>query len=211
MLVSSSHNGPFGERYSTILMFGQPGSGKGTQGKAVGDLPGFYHLSCGDVFRSLNPASELGKIFLEYSTQGKLVPDEFTVRLWSEHIRRAVQTNHFHPSEEILLLDGIPRNVHQAEMMKQYINVMLAVCLEAENEDELIQRMRRRALHENRLDDTNMEVIRQRFREYDAETRPILEYYPAELIRKVDAGRKPIEVLSSVIDAVKDISIPAER
>lgn len=205
--MASNHDGPFGERYDTILMFGQPGSGKGTQGKAIGDLPGFYHLSCGDVFRSLNHTSDLGKVFLEYSSQGKLVPDEFTVQLWSEHIHRAVQTKHFHPEGEILLLDGIPRNVHQAEMMGEHINVMLAVCLEADSEDTLVERMRRRALHENRLDDANPDVIRQRFREYEAETRPILDYYPNDIIRKVDAGRTPIEVLSSVVDAVKEAAL----
>ena len=76
-----------GKQFRTILMFGAPGSGKGTQGRILGDLPGFYHLSCGDVFRALNHRSELGQVFLEYSSQGKLVPDEFTIRLWLERPR----------------------------------------------------------------------------------------------------------------------------
>ncbi len=99
-------------RYRTILLFGAPGSGKGTQGKILGQVPGFFHLSCGEVFRGLNPASELGKTFLEYSSQGKLVPDSYTVQLWCEHIDRLVHTHHFHPEGTILLLDGIPRNRH---------------------------------------------------------------------------------------------------
>ncbi len=105
------------KRYHTILMFGPPGSGKGTQGKVIGDLPGFFHLACGDVFRSLDPNSDLGKTFLEFSSQGKLVPDNFTVELWLDHVHRLVQANHFRPEEEVLILDGIPRNPHQAEMM----------------------------------------------------------------------------------------------
>jgi len=56
------------QRYRTILLFGAPGSGKGTQGKILGHVPGFFHLSCGEVFRGLNPASELGKTFLQYSS-----------------------------------------------------------------------------------------------------------------------------------------------
>ena len=54
------------ERYKTILLFGAPGSGKGTQGKVLGTVPGFYHCACGDVFRSIDITTELGKIFYEY-------------------------------------------------------------------------------------------------------------------------------------------------
>ncbi len=71
------------KRYRTILLIGKPGSGKGTQGKALGALPGFFHISCGEVFRRLNHKSELGNIFLNYSSQGLLVPDDITVRLWA--------------------------------------------------------------------------------------------------------------------------------
>ena len=189
-------------RYRTILMFGAPGSGKGTQGKVIGALPGFFHLACGDVFRSLNPNSDLGKTFLQFSSQGKLVPDNFTVELWLDHIHRLVHTNHFHPKEEILILDGIPRNPHQAVMMAEYIDVILLVCLSATDQEILIQRMRRRALHENRLDDANEDVIRQRFTEYDAETKPVLDHYPGELIHFVDTTGTPIVELMGVADAI---------
>lgn len=184
-------------------MFGAPGSGKGTQGKILGDLPGFYHLSCGDVFRALNHRSELGQVFLKYSSEGKLVPDEFTIRLWLEHIHNLVDTGAFHPDEEVLVLDGIPRNVHQSQMMEEYIDVILLVCLDTEEQDKLIERMRRRALHENRLDDANENVIRARFEEYEKETEAILQYYSTDKIRKVDASRSPIEVLSDVIGVVR--------
>lgn len=187
------------KKYRTILMFGEPGCGKGTQGKILGDLPGFFHLSCGDVFRTLNANSELGKVFLEYSSKGQLVPDEFTVKLWREHINRLVATHQFWPDEEILVLDGIPRNKHQAQMMDEYIEVVLMLYLEASDEEALIQRMKRRALHENRLDDANEDVIRNRFKAYHAESSPVLEYYSPELIRRVDANRSPIEVLKGVI------------
>lgn len=190
-------------RYRTILMFGAPGSGKGTQGKVLGDLPGFYHLSCGDVFRALNHRSELGQVFLKYSSEGKLVPDEFTIRLWLEHIHSLVETGVFRPDEEVLVLDGIPRNVHQSQMMEDYIDVILLVCLDTEEQDKLVERMRRRALHENRLDDANETVIRARFEEYAKETEAILQYYPPDRIRKVDASRMPIEVLSDVIGVVR--------
>ena len=194
------------DRYRTILIFGAPGSGKGTQGKVLGDLPGFYHLSCGDVFRGLDPAGELGQTFLGYSSQGKLVPDNFTVKLWLDHIHRLVRTGSFGPLDEILVLDGIPRNCHQAQIMEEYIDVILLVCLSAMDEEVLIERIRRRALHENRLDDANESVIRTRFEEYEAETRPLLDYYPDELIRSVDTGGTPVEALQDVLSAVQEVT-----
>ncbi len=199
------------ERYRTILMFGEPGCGKGTQGKVLGDLPGFFHLSCGDVFRTLNPKSELGRVFLEYSSKGELVPDSFTVKLWLEHIQRLVDTHQFWPQEEILVLDGIPRNRPQAEIMDDYIDVVMLLYLEATDEEALIQRMKRRALHENRLDDANETVIRNRFQAYHTETAPVLQHYPPDLIRRVDANRSPIEVLKGMIWHVEAVIQGVEK
>jgi len=190
--------------YRTVLVFGEPGSGKGTQGRILGNIPGFYHLACGDVFRSLDPASRLGKTFLEYSSRGKLAPDHFTVQVWREHIHRMVQSCHFNPEDQILVLDGIPRNAHQAEMMKDYIDVILLIYLEMADEEALVTRIRRRALRQNRLDDADERVIRARFREYQAETAPLLNYYPSERLRRVDAGGSPIEVLHQVVGVVRE-------
>ncbi len=195
------------QQYRTILVFGPPGSGKGTQGKVLGGLPGFHHLACGDVFRALDPSSELGKKFLKFSSQGKLVPDTFTVQLWAEHVDGLVKGGQFRPDEQILVLDGTPRNRHQAEMMEEYIDMILMIWLEASDEEALVQRMKRRALHENRLDDANEDVIRQRFREYEAETAPVLGYYSRDLIRAVEAVQAPIEVLHAVVGTVVEAGI----
>ena len=77
-------------RYNTFLLFGAPGSGKGTQGKTLGTIPRYYHCACGDVFRSIDTRTKVGKAFLEYSSKGQLVPDEITVELWREAIDAAV-------------------------------------------------------------------------------------------------------------------------
>src|SRR5436309_1991173 len=77
-------------RYNTFILFGAPGSGKGTQGKTLGTIPRFYHCACGDVFRSIDTRTKVGKAFLEYSSKGQLVPDEITVELWREAIDAAV-------------------------------------------------------------------------------------------------------------------------
>jgi len=69
-----------------MLLFGAPGAGKGTQGKILGTIPNFFHCACGDVFRSLNHESEVGRVFLEYSSRGALVPDKPTIGLWQHFI-----------------------------------------------------------------------------------------------------------------------------
>src|SRR2546422_10699103 len=72
--------------YRTVLLFGAPGAGKGTQGKILGTIPNLFHCACGDVFRSLKTDSAVGQVFLEYSSRGDLVPDETTIQLWREFI-----------------------------------------------------------------------------------------------------------------------------
>ena len=191
-------------RYKTILLFGAPGSGKGTQGKVLGAVPGFFHLSCGDVFRALDRGSGLGKVFLEYSTQGKLVPDEFTVRLWQEHVDGLIESGAFKPDSEVLILDGIPRNPRQAEMMADRVDVALLLYLVATEEEQMVERLRGRALKENRPDDAAEDVIRQRFREYEAESVPVLDTYPADRTRRVDASGTLVEVLQGVLSAVQE-------
>ena len=98
-------------RYQTFILFGAPGSGKGTQGKTLGTIPRLYHCACGDVFRSIDTRTKVGKAFLDYSSKGQLVPDDITVELWREAIDAAVEAHKFKPDIDTLVLDGIPRNV----------------------------------------------------------------------------------------------------
>lgn len=191
-------------RYRTILFFGAPGSGKGTQGKILGKTPGFYHCACGDVFRSLDPASELGAEFLEYSSKGKLVPDEITVRLWHESIRKTVESGKFRPDRDYLILDGIPRNVGQAALMEDLIEVRRVFHLSCPDRDKLVARLKKRALRDNRLDDANEEVIRHRLSTYDSESKPMLEHYSSVKRHDIDATMTPIEVLHGIILGLMD-------
>ena len=71
-------------KYRSILLFGAPGAGKGTQGKVLGMIPHFFHCACGDVFRKLRADSPLGRVFIKYSSRGQLVPDNQTVKLWRQ-------------------------------------------------------------------------------------------------------------------------------
>jgi len=73
-------------RFKSILLLGPPGSGKGVQGDVLKSIPGFYRFSSGEVFRRLDVTSKLGRVFLEYSTRGELVPDELVIQLWLANI-----------------------------------------------------------------------------------------------------------------------------
>jgi len=165
-------------RYQTFILFGAPGSGKGTQGKTLGTIPRFYHCACGDVFRSIDTRTKVGKAFLEYSSKGRLVPDDVTVELWREAIEAAVEAHKFKPDIDNLVLDGIPRN--------------------------LGHRLKKRALKENRLDDANEQVIQRRLDTYETESKPVLSYYPQELVTVVDATQPPAKVLLEILQSVND-------
>ncbi len=111
--------------YQTVLLFGAPGAGKGTQGKILGSIPGFYHLSCGEVFRSIDMSSELGRTFIEYSSKGLLVPDDATVKMWHQNMHARTILSAFKPAKDLLVLDGIPRNVNQARLLQKHLDVFV--------------------------------------------------------------------------------------
>jgi adenylate kinase len=189
-------------KYRTILLFGAPGAGKGTQGKILGTIPNFFHCACGDVFRNLTTDSAIGRIFIEYSSRGELVPDQPTVELWSQFIDNSKRTGRFHPEHDTLVLDGIPRNVHQAEMLKDTLDVRGIFFLRCPTMNKLVERLQRRALRENRLDDANLEIIRHRLKTYERDTKPVLKYYGKHLVHKIDSTQTPAEVLSDILEYI---------
>jgi adenylate kinase len=193
------------DRYNTVLLFGAPGVGKGTQGKLLGKIPGLRHLATGEIFRSLDPQSELGRKSHEYSSRGELVPDELTIQLWQQYVQGLISTGKFYPEHDLLVLDGIPRSIRQADALKPHLNVLRIIHLCCPNIDEMVARMRRRALRENRLDDADENVIRRRFDVYEQETRPVLRCYDPSLITAVDAIGSPAEVLLDVLTVLVPI------
>jgi len=169
----------------------------------LGTLPGFVHVACGEVFRSLDLASEVGKVFLQFSSRGELVPDDFTARLWREHINKLVQMGAFKPEVDVLVLDGIPRNVQQAEMLEGDIEVVKLIVLRCyQDRDEIVRRLKSRALRDNRLDDAKEETIHKRLQIYDRESKPVVEFYPASVRVDVDALQTPIEVAHDILSAI---------
>lgn len=198
------------EKMSAILLLGAPGAGKGTLGKTLGAIPRLFHCACGDVFRSLDTRTPLGQEFVRYSSSGSLVPDELTVKLWQTQMNNWAETHFYKPDIDLLVLDGIPRNVHQAEIMRKSLTVHQVVHLSCPNREELARRMRKRALKENRYDDANESVIQQRIQTYEEETKPILDFYGEEMITDIDATGTPVKVLYDVIGELMKLDIYAE-
>ena len=188
--------------YPSILLIGPPGVGKGTQGKILGSIPGFFHLATGDMFRALDKESEIGLEFTRYSSQGLLVPDFLTVRLWQQHVEQLMAKGLYDPSEDILLLDGIPRSEPQAEMMQDYIDPFMIIHLVCDDIDEMVKRMQKRATEQGRPDDADESVIRKRFEVYSEQTAPVLACYNDEIISNIDAIGTQVEVLLRILSAV---------
>jgi|TARA_R110000782_G_scaffold54637_11_gene115523 adenylate kinase len=191
-----------GYRYQAVLLFGAPGAGKGTQGKLLGQIPGYFHLSTGDMFRAMDKGSELGRVFFEYSSRGELVPDEITVDMWSRYTHAFTVLNQFRPHQQMLVLDGLPRTVRQVDLIRDHIDVTCVVHLIAKDRERMVQRLRGRALKEKRVDDAKEEVVRNRLDIYDRETRPVLNCFDKGLVREVDAVGSPGAVLKKILEVV---------
>jgi adenylate kinase len=103
---------------------------------------------------------------------------------------------------ELLVLDGIPRNVDQCKALDEHIDVLQVVHLAAPSVDEMVARLKARAQTEGRQDDADESVIRRRFEVYDEETAPMLQYYDAGLVSETVAVGLPAEILMHVLQAI---------
>ncbi len=190
------------QTFSCILLFGGPGCGKGTQGVVLGAVPNMVHLSSGDVFRSLDKDSDLGKEFLSYSTKGLLVPDELTVRVVKQHLDKMVESGKLDSDYHTLILDGIPRTKEQVKLIEPFTDIKRVVYLMMEDRDALVQRLAGRAQKANRPDDADPDVIRKRIEVYEAETAPVIDEYNKKIVAKVNADQPPLAVLRDVADSL---------
>ena len=123
-----------------ILLFGYPGSGKGTQGRILSSLPGFRHVSTGDIFRGMDPKSDLYDRVQNHLRQGNLVPDDVVMEMLKGYMY------HINPNPtEFLVLDGVPRNEAQAKMLAKMVHVIKIFKLSVYDESLLVQRLKDRA------------------------------------------------------------------
>jgi len=189
-------------KYQAIALIGAPGTGKGTQGKILGDIPGFYLYGSGDAFRALEPESPLGRRVHEYMRQGELVPDEVVIDVWQDQMRGAIATDRFHPERDFLVLDGMLRTPEQVPLVQRDADLVQVFHLVCHEEQTLVQRVHGRAASQHRADDVDEQVIRHRLELHNQATRTVLAELPPEVVSEIDACLSPMEVLRQMLNVL---------
>jgi adenylate kinase len=185
-----------------IILFGPPGSGKGTQSTNLVEKYGLIHLSTGDLLRKeMKEGTPLGMEAKSLIEQGSLVPDEVVVGM----IEHAVDTN---PGAVGFLFDGFPRTVAQAEALDRLLskkNTSIATVLFLEvNQEELIERLIGRAKTSGRLDDADPEIQKRRQDVYRNETLPVAGYYQNfDKVERVDGEGTVAEIFDRLCERIK--------
>lgn len=157
-----------------IVLFGPPGAGKGTQAEKIIEKYGLVHISTGDVFRGLDPESDLAKLAKSYADKGNLVPDEITIEILESEVKK-------YPNAKGVIYDGFPRTIAQAEALDKFLEekstgIAAMIALEVE-EAELRTRLADRAVKSGRPDDADPQIIQNRIDVYNKQTAPVAEYY----------------------------------
>ncbi len=188
--------------HPAVLLIGMPGVGKGTQGKLLGKIRGLFHLSTGEILRSLRDDTDDGRLVADCLHRGQLAPDELMLEIWQHWLAAEIEAVHYRPDEQVLLLDGIPRNLFQCLRLSEHIDVLQVIYLNPPDDEPIIQRLRQRALIEGRSDDADESIIRGRFEIYRRETAPILNFYRPEVIREIAPMGSPAEVLKRILEVL---------
>lgn len=196
-----------------IIILGPPGSGKGTQAKLIAEHYGIDHVSTGDIFREKKKEdSELGRLVKELIDNGRLVPDDITIKIVEEKVKGL---------KKGYLLDGFPRTVPQAEALDKIDKLTHVLYIEV-SEETLLKRITSRRVCEcgesyhlifnppkeegicnkcgkeiyQRVDDAE-DKVKERLKEYDTKTKPLLDYYKKKLI-KIDGEPAISEIFEEI-------------
>ena len=158
-----------------LILFGKPGSGKGTQAEFVKQKYDLVHISTGDVFRfNISKNTELGELAKSYMDKGDLVPDKVTIKMLEAEVEKFPNANGF-------IFDGFPRTSTQAQILDDFLNsknmsISMTIALEVD-ENLLIDRLIKRGKDSGRTDDQDKSKIQNRFDEYNKKTAPLIDYY----------------------------------
>ncbi len=159
-----------------IVLFGPPGSGKGTQAQNLIQKFNLKQISTGDLFRhNIKNETELGKLAKSYMDKGELVPDQVTIDMLTDELKKPTDAQGF-------IFDGFPRTAFQTEaledIVKNVLNDQIDICLSLVVEDEiLVKRLLERGKTSGRSDDADENIIRNRIKEYYTKTAEVAELY----------------------------------
>lgn len=161
-----------------LVLFGPPGAGKGTQSAKLINRFSLVHLSTGDIFRAnIKGETALGVLAKSFIDKGQLVPDEVTINMLSEEVKKS-------PDAKGFIFDGFPRTQAQAAALDSLLthmgtSISLMLALEVE-EEELKKRLLLRGKESGRADDQDPQIIQKRIEVYQNETFPVKDYYMAQ-------------------------------
>lgn len=188
-----------------LVIFGAPGSGKGTQSEKLIDRYHLHHISTGEVLRDhIARGTELGRTADSYISQGQLIPDELMLRVLEHEL-----DNNGDKTAEGVIFDGFPRTIPQAQALKEMMQrrghkIHAVIGLEVP-EDQLMERMVQRGKESGRSDD-NPETIRKRLAVYHNQTQPLRDYYKNEgMYLPIQGDGTVDEVFERVVSALGDI------
>lgn len=187
-----------------IVLFGPPGAGKGTQSQRLIEKYDLVHLSTGDIFRAnIGGNTELGKLAKSYIDKGQLVPDEVTIDMLKTEVKK-------HPESNGFIFDGFPRTQAQASALDSLMNDLNSsitgmIALDVP-EDELKQRLKKRAEDSGRTDDADPKVIANRIEVYKNETAPVKTFYKEQgKFHSINGLGGIQEITDRMFDAVERI------
>ncbi len=176
-----------------IILFGPPGSGKGTQAKQLEEKYGLVQISTGDLFRyEMGNDTPLGLKAKEYMAKGELVPDEVTVGMLKNKVNQSSDAKGF-------IFDGFPRTIPQAEALDDFLSskdeaVAALIALEVDD-DEIVGRLLERGKTSGRADDSDESIIRNRINVYKQETSPVYNFYDKKSKSKTVNGIGTIDTI----------------
>ena len=190
-----------------FVLFGKPGSGKGTQAEHLSEKYKLYHISTGDLFRkNISHNTNLGLLAQSYMDKGELVPDEVTIKMLENEIKDNPQSKGF-------LFDGFPRTIAQAESLDKFLKsidmqINATIALDVD-EEELISRIIDRGKTSNRSDDQDIEKIQNRFNEYNMKTSTLSRYYKDQKkFFEVDGSGTVDEITKRLFDLIDSFNLP---
>ena len=190
-----------------FVLFGKPGSGKGTQAEHLSEKYKLYHISTGDLFRkNISQNTNLGLLAQSYMDKGELVPDEVTIKMLENEIKE-------NPKSKGFLFDGFPRTIAQAESLDKFLKsidmqINATIALDVD-EEELISRIIDRGKTSNRSDDQDIEKIQNRFNEYNMKTSTLSKYYKDQKkFFEVDGSGTVDEITMRLFDLIDSFNLP---
>ena len=190
-----------------FVLFGKPGSGKGTQAEHLSEKYKLYHISTGDLFRkNISQNTNLGLLAQSYMDKGELVPDKVTIKMLENEIKENPQSKGF-------LFDGFPRTIAQAESLDKFLKsidmqINATIALDVD-EEELISRIIDRGKTSNRSDDQDIEKIQNRFNEYNMKTFTLSKYYKDQKkFFELDGSGTVDEITKRLFDLIDSFNLP---